>query len=83
MLGKETEPMDMTPRLYTSSGGARIYQIPVLAFPGLWGWVYLVLVEVTSGRSLRVLIDSGSGFGESNHHLEQGIQAVCRLTGVR
>ena len=64
----------------TTSGGGRIFQIPLLVFPGLWGYAYLVLVEDERG-AYRVLIDSGSGFGESNQHLEAGLQAVSQLTG--
>jgi hypothetical protein len=61
---------------FETTGGARIFQIPALAFPRLWGYVYLVLAEDDQGQSYRVLIDSGSGFGEANQHLESGLQAV-------
>lgn len=59
---------------YQTRQGAHIYQIPVLAFPGLWAYVYLVLFD-----DFRVLIDTGSGFGEANLHLEEGLEAAGRL----
>ena len=60
---------------FATAGGGRIFRIPVHAFPGLWGYVYLVLVD-----DYRVLIDSGSGFGDSNQHLEMGLKTVSQLT---
>jgi glyoxylase-like metal-dependent hydrolase (beta-lactamase superfamily II) len=51
----------------TSSGGG-VYQIPVEVFPKFWGFVYLVIFE-----DYRVLIDAGSGIGESNELLEAGL----------
>lgn len=56
---------------FESSAGARVYQIPMEAFPGLLTFAYLVLY-----RDLCVLIDTGSGYGESNQQLVQGLQAV-------
>ncbi len=58
---------------YTSSGGARIYQIPVHEFPGLLGNVYLVIY-----RKYRVLIDTGSGFGDANQELESGLEQISQ-----
>jgi glyoxylase-like metal-dependent hydrolase (beta-lactamase superfamily II) len=55
----------------TASGG-RIFQLPLLAFPGLSGFAYLVFVD-----EYKVLIDSGSGIGESNGHLQAGFSAVA------
>ena len=69
-------------RAYTTASGARIFQIPVQQFPGLWGWVYLVLIEGEE-TPLRVLIDSGSGFGESNQNLEAGLKAAGELADRR
>jgi glyoxylase-like metal-dependent hydrolase (beta-lactamase superfamily II) len=66
---------------YETAGGARIFQIPVQQFPILWGNIYLVLFDQPGGESYRVLIDTGSGFGDSNSHLESGLQAVAELTG--
>ena len=30
---------------YETAGGGRIFRIPLNAFPGLWGYAYVVLVE--------------------------------------
>lgn len=67
-------------RRFETAAGAQIFQIPLLAFPGLWGYAYLVFVEHGS-ISYRVLIDAGSGFGESNRHLETGFQQVSAQIG--
>jgi glyoxylase-like metal-dependent hydrolase (beta-lactamase superfamily II) len=56
---------------FETSQGARIYQVPVLVFPGLWGYAYLALAD-----EYHVLIDTGSGIGESDQYLEAGLQAV-------
>lgn len=67
-------------KLFETSAGARIYQIPIQMFPILTGYAYLVFVE-DDEQDYRVLIDSGSGFGESNQHLEAGFQAVTQHEG--
>lgn len=59
----------MSVQTFETSGGAFIYQIPLEAFPGLSGYAYLALAD-----GYRVLIDTGSGFGESNSALEAGIK---------
>ena len=68
-------------RTFETNGGAQIFQIPLEEFPGFWGYAYLVLVEDRELGPLQVLIDAGSGFGNSNEHLEQGLQAVGALAG--
>lgn len=70
----------LTVRRFESAGGAAIFQIPLLAFPGLWGFVYLVLFQ-DAAQTYRVLIDAGSGFGDSNLHLERGLQQVSEMIG--
>ena len=67
-------------RQFQTSGGGRIFQIPMLEFPGLSGYAYLVLIEDASDP-YRILIDSGSGFGISNQQLEAGLQVVSGLIG--
>jgi glyoxylase-like metal-dependent hydrolase (beta-lactamase superfamily II) len=62
---------------YTTGHGAQIYQLSLQVFPGLVGNVYLVVF-----REYRVLIDTGSGIGDSNQHLEAGMQAASELAGV-
>lgn len=63
-------------KFFSTGEAGRIYQIPVEAFPGFWTHAYLALVE-----DYRVLIDSGSGLGECNHHLEAGLEAAARAEG--
>ena len=66
--------------MYETTGGARIFQIPLLVFPGMWGFAYLALVE--AGRSSwKVLIDAGSGFGLSNQHLADGFSQISKMIG--
>jgi glyoxylase-like metal-dependent hydrolase (beta-lactamase superfamily II) len=61
---------------FETSGGARIFRIPMKVFPDLWSYAYLVLVD-----DLIVLIDTGSGFGDSNAHLEAGIAQARSAAG--
>jgi glyoxylase-like metal-dependent hydrolase (beta-lactamase superfamily II) len=61
--------------------GAAIFRIPLLAFPSLWGYAYVALVDDEKSTPYRVLIDAGSGFGDSNQHLESGLQAISSQLG--
>src|SRR4030043_1438494 len=61
---------------YTTAGNAQIYQISLHEFPGLIGNVYLAI----HGK-YRVLIDTGTGFGESNNELESGLDEVSKQRG--
>ncbi|NJD59944.1 MAG: MBL fold metallo-hydrolase [Anaerolineales bacterium] len=61
---------------YQTSSKAEIYQIQLHEFPQLIGNVYLVIFG-----KYRVLIDSGSGFGEANEELETGFEEVGNLRG--
>jgi glyoxylase-like metal-dependent hydrolase (beta-lactamase superfamily II) len=54
---------------FETSSDARIFRIPMKVFPDLWSYAHLVLVD-----DYVVLIDTGSGFGDSNAHLEAGFQ---------
>jgi glyoxylase-like metal-dependent hydrolase (beta-lactamase superfamily II) len=58
---------------FVSSNGTRIYRIACEAFPGFIVYAYLLLDcgPVT-------LIDTGSGYGASDDHLREGIEAVRR-----
>lgn len=56
---------------FESRNGARIYRIPVEAFPGFIAFCYIVL---NVGDPM--LIDTGSGLGNSTDHLLKGIAAV-------
>ena len=60
---------------FVTTGGAQIFRLPLNAFPNFWVYAYLVLVD-----DYRVLIDTGSGFGDSDEHLENGFrQASVKL----
>jgi len=63
-------------RLFTSSGGARIARIPLRAFPALPAWAYLVYKG-----EYRVLIDTGSGYGDCNRDLLYGLRQAAALLG--
>jgi len=56
---------------FVSSTGAKIYRIPCEAFPRFIAYVYLVL---EAGPP--TLIDTGSGYGNSNDHVLAGLEAV-------
>lgn len=77
LSSKKLNNSNTSVKFFLTSGEAHIYRIPVNAFPGLWGNVYAVLVE-----DFRVLIDCGSGYGDSNTHLEQGLKQASDLAGV-
>ena len=56
---------------FQSSSGAKIYRLPVEAFPGFIAYAYVVFdVGPTT------IIDTGSGYGNSNDHLLQGLEAI-------
>ena len=61
---------------FTSGQGWQIFQLPLEAYPGFWVYAYLVL-----GEDYCVLVDTGSGFGVCNQHLEQGIKIAGKLLG--
>ena len=61
---------------FETQKGARIYRIPLQAFPGFWAYAYLVFVD-----DLVVLIDTGSGFGDCNEQLEAGFEQVRAREG--
>jgi glyoxylase-like metal-dependent hydrolase (beta-lactamase superfamily II) len=56
---------------FDSSAGIRIYRIPVEAFPGFIAYAYIVL-----GAGEPTLVDTGSGMGNSNEQLIQGIESL-------
>ncbi len=62
---------------FTTENGARIYRIPMQAFPGFWAYAYLVFVD-----DLVVLIDTGSGFGDCNEQLMAGFETVRAREGL-
>ncbi|MCB9450554.1 MAG: MBL fold metallo-hydrolase [Anaerolineaceae bacterium] len=56
---------------FRSSTGARIYRIPVEAFPQFIAYCYLIF-----DAGPITLVDTGSGYGNSNEYLLAGIRAV-------
>jgi glyoxylase-like metal-dependent hydrolase (beta-lactamase superfamily II) len=68
-------------RSFETNQGAQIYQLPLEAFPGFWAFAYLVLVNDDGLGAMRVLIDTGSGFGNSNECLETGLLEAAALFG--
>ncbi len=76
-----SQPLSPQVNVFYSAANAQVFQIPVLEFPGLWGWVYLVLVQDAHLGEMCVLIDAGSGIGDSNQHLEEGFQHVSEILG--
>jgi glyoxylase-like metal-dependent hydrolase (beta-lactamase superfamily II) len=59
---------------FEANTGARIYRIPVEVFPGFIAYCYLLL---EAGPP--TLIDTGSGYGNSNDDLQRGIGALADL----
>lgn len=53
---------------FTTLMGVSVFQIPLEAFPGLWTYAYLAVYEDNL-----VLIDAGSGIGDSPQQLINGI----------
>ncbi len=65
-----------TVQLFETDQGARIAQLPLNAFPDFWVYAYLVLMD-----EYRVLIDSGSGFHNSNEYLQVGFERAAPMLG--
>jgi glyoxylase-like metal-dependent hydrolase (beta-lactamase superfamily II) len=63
---------------FQTNRGARVYRLPLDLFPGLEGYAHLVI----TGKYI-VLVDVGSGFGESNEQLESALAAVRSDFGER
>ncbi len=62
---------------FATAQGARIYRIPMEAFPNFWAYAYLVFED-----GMTVLVDTGSGFGNSNQHLLDGFERVRSCEGL-
>jgi glyoxylase-like metal-dependent hydrolase (beta-lactamase superfamily II) len=56
---------------FSTSTGARIYRIPLEVFSGFIGYCYVVL-----DAGVPTLIDTGSGYGDSNQQMLAGIEAL-------
>jgi len=68
---------DHSVQRFETGRGANIFQMPVEAFPGFWAYAYLVMVD-----GYKVLVDTGSGFGVSNRHLEARLQEASEQFGT-
>lgn len=55
--------------MFETSGGARIFRLPLEAFPGFWAYVYVVQKD-----DFCVLIDTGSGTDGSHVNLLEGLK---------
>jgi glyoxylase-like metal-dependent hydrolase (beta-lactamase superfamily II) len=53
---------------YETENGAKIFRLPVQAYPKFWAYVYLVVL-----REKRILIDAGSGTDTSHDDLLNGL----------
>lgn len=63
---------------FTSNSGAKIFQIPMVVFPnGFVAYAYLIL-----GHGGPTLVDCGSGFGDSDKQLVDGLNAIQDRFGV-
>jgi len=71
-LATRQPPQVETIQRFETGQGALIFQLPLEAFPGFWAFAYLVLIG-----DYQVLIDTGSGFGVCNAHLEARLQEVA------
>jgi glyoxylase-like metal-dependent hydrolase (beta-lactamase superfamily II) len=74
------EKVSRSVQTFETGKGNLIFQIPLKAFPIIWGYAYLVWLRMEAEESW-VLIDTGSGYGDSNRHLEEGFQAVSEVVG--
>jgi glyoxylase-like metal-dependent hydrolase (beta-lactamase superfamily II) len=61
---------------FESSTGARIYRLPVEVFPDFIAYCYVILEA-----GVPTLVDTGSGYGNSNDHLLAGIAALKEQFG--
>ena len=53
---------------FGTSSGAKIFRLPLQAFPNFWAYAYIVLKD-----DLRILIDTGSGADTSHEDLLDGL----------
>lgn len=75
-MATRTKERTRKAKKFETEHGARIYQIPLEAFPDFWMFAYLVFVE-----DYCVLIDTGSNYFQSNENLDAGFQSVGEQEG--
>jgi glyoxylase-like metal-dependent hydrolase (beta-lactamase superfamily II) len=68
---------DKTVRKYVSSGGTTVYKLPVEAFPNHVTNCYLVMTEPIT------LLDTGSGWDQSNRELAAGFEKIGEQFGEK
>lgn len=68
---------DLKPESVSSSSGARIFRLPLEVFSGYYAYCHLVIV---GGKN--VLVDVGSGFGDSHKDLAKGLELLQSEYGV-
>ncbi len=61
---------------FISAQGTRIYRIPLTLFPEMHGFAHLIVQDGEMN-----LFDVGSGFGDSNKELEDGLEQVANAFG--
>ncbi|THF86703.1 MBL fold metallo-hydrolase [Deinococcus sp. KSM4-11] len=71
-----TESRPVIPTRHVTSGGVRVYRIPVPAFPHLPANVYLTVRGDPARPDHTALIDVGSGHEDSTAALRAGLEAV-------
>jgi len=54
---------------FETSNGAKVFRLPVQAFPNFWAYAYVVIKD-----DFRILIDTGSGTDASHQDLLNGLQ---------
>jgi glyoxylase-like metal-dependent hydrolase (beta-lactamase superfamily II) len=75
-MATKTQEISRSTKMFKTDQGARIYQIPLEAFPDFWMFAYLVFVD-----DYLVLIDTGSNYIQSNENLDGGFQFVGEKEG--
>jgi glyoxylase-like metal-dependent hydrolase (beta-lactamase superfamily II) len=55
--------------MFETSSRAKIYRIPLEAFPKFWAYVYVIIKD-----GFRILVDSGSGMDSSHQDLLKGLE---------
>lgn len=73
--------MMRNPERYVTASDQALYQIPIRAFENFEVFAYLILIPESELGPLQVLIDTGSGFGESNQDLISGLDQIAQQIG--
>lgn len=69
-------PTSPTFQAFTTSGGARVFALPVEAFPNFWAYAYLAIAG-----DVIALIDTGSGSDRSHDSLQAGFEQASAALG--